>query len=110
MGKNYKLTKDDIKILIDSREGCIATDRITVDGMKVGYMYREEPSQKYPDSGWRFLAGDESQDYLNNPKKSEIYQVNTICNYDPDIIPYLDAECGAAFYRNSRGKFVPDNR
>lgn len=50
MEKNYKLTKDDIKILIDSREGCIATDRITVDGMKVGYMYREEPSEKYPDS------------------------------------------------------------
>ena len=23
--------------------GCFATNRVTVDGMKVGYMYREEP-------------------------------------------------------------------
>lgn len=107
--KKYKLEKEDIKCLIDSKEGCIATDRITVDGMKVGYMYREEASEKYPDSGWRFLAGDETEEYLNNPEKSEVYQLNTICNYDPDIIPYLDLECGAAFYRNSRGKFVPDN-
>ena len=108
--KEYKLTKEDIKRLIDSNEGCIATDRITVDGMRVGYMYREEPSSKYPDSGWRLLAGDESQEYLDNPRNSEVYQLNTICNYDPEIIPYLDAEYGAAFYRNSRGKFVPDYR
>ncbi len=106
--KNYKLKKEDIKILIDSKEGCIATDRITVDGAKIGYMYREEPSEKYPDSGWRFLAGDESQEYLDNHENSEVYLLNTICNYDLDIIPYLDAEIGSAFYRNKRGKFVPD--
>ena len=89
MEKNYKLKKEDIRELIDSEEGCIATDRITVDGAKVGFMYREEPSKKYPDSGWRFLAGDETQEYLDNENNSEIYKLNTICN--------------------SRGKFVPDN-
>ncbi len=109
MEKNYKLKKEDIRELIDSEEGCIATDRITVDGAKVGFMYREEPSKKYPDSGWRFLAGDETQEYLDNENNSEIYKLNTICNYDPDIIPYLDSEYGVAFRRNSRGKFVPDN-
>lgn len=33
---------------------CCATDKITVDGMNVGYMYREEPEDKM-DSGWRFF-------------------------------------------------------
>ena len=28
-------------------DGCIATNRITVEGYKVGYCYREEP-----DGGW----------------------------------------------------------
>jgi hypothetical protein len=34
--------------------GFCATDKITVDGMNVGYMYREEPEDKM-DSGWRFF-------------------------------------------------------
>ncbi len=72
---------------------CIATDRITVDGEKVGYMYREQPDDS-SDSGWRFFAGDESQDYINNPDNISIYDVNTIANYDPSIIKYLDSDIG----------------
>ena len=72
---------------------CIATDRITVDGEKVGYMYREQPDDS-SDGGWRFFAGDESQDYINNPDNISIYDVNTIANYDPSIIKYLDSDIG----------------
>ncbi len=46
----------------ETSDGCIATDRITVDGLPVGYMYREKPEEGNPfegyDSGWRFTAGD----------------------------------------------------
>jgi hypothetical protein len=57
--KKFYIPGDKILQLIDSEEGCIASDRITVDGCKVGYMYREEPYQNgRPDSGWRFLAGE----------------------------------------------------
>ena len=42
----------------ETSDGCIATDRITVDGLPVGYMYREKPEEGDPferyDSGWRF--------------------------------------------------------
>ncbi|MGZ9586431.1 DUF2185 domain-containing protein [Paenibacillus marinisediminis] len=108
-GRKFALSADDIKQLIDSEEGCIATDRITVDGCKVGFMYREEPYQNgNPDSGWRFMAGDEDQDYMDNSENSAVYQVNTICNYDSDIIPYLDAPPGTAFIRDENGKFVLD--
>ncbi|WP_145025730.1 DUF2185 domain-containing protein [Paenibacillus sp. Y412MC10] len=92
-----------------ANEGCIASDRITVDGCKVGFMYREEVSgSPYPDSGWRFLAGDEDEEYMDNADNHAIYLVNTICNYDPDIIPFLHSPPGTAFIRNERGALVLD--
>lgn len=88
--------------------GCFATDRITVDGLKVGYMYRELPANEI-DSGWRFLSGDESQEYVDNADNTEIYEVNTICNYDPAIIPFLDSPPGSAFGRvEGTDEFEPE--
>ena len=109
MGKDFRLTASDMKPLARGRGGCIATDRITVDGAKVGYMYREAPS--YPDdSGWAFFAGDESQEYVDEPSNSEVYDVNTIANYDPDIIRFLDAPVGSRFARfTPGGPLVPDS-
>lgn len=90
-------------------KGCYATNRITADGKKVGYMYREEPDadSDFPDSGWRFFAGDETDEYSNNPDNINVFSLNTICNYDSDIIPYLDAPYGSAFVREGN-KFIKD--
>jgi hypothetical protein len=96
--KAFKIPGDQIKELIPNLGGCFATDRITVDGKKVGYMYREEPDKDI-DSGWRFFSGDESQDYVDDPDNTSIYAVNTICNYDPAIIPFLGAPIGSSFGR-----------
>ncbi|UJF33773.1 DUF2185 domain-containing protein [Paenibacillus hexagrammi] len=107
--KKYFLSSNQILRLIDSQEGCIATDRITVDGCKVRFMYKEEPHQNgWPDSGWRFMAGDEDQDYMDNPNNHTVFQVNTICNYDPKIIPLLDSPSGSAYIRGTDGKFELD--
>lgn len=70
-------------------EGCIVSDKITKDGWKVGYMFRDEPLSDKPDSGWHFLKGDEDEEYMANAANHHIFALNTICNYDPDIIPYL---------------------
>ena len=85
---------------------CFATDRITVDGARVGYMYRDPPDDSI-DSGWRFFAGDESDEYANNPDNFAIYDVNTIANYDPAITPHLDAPVGAALVRDGEA-FIRD--
>ncbi|MEH7403656.1 DUF2185 domain-containing protein [Gottfriedia acidiceleris] len=107
--KKYLISGDMIKRLIDSNEGCIASDRITVDGCKVGFMYREEPYQNgNPDSGWRFMAGDESDEYMNNPANHSVYQLNTICNYVNDIIPLLNSAPGTGYIRDENGKLVLD--
>lgn len=103
-GKRYKIPPYELRRLFndwDGPEGCLATDEITVNGRPVGYMYREEPSNTMPDSGWRFFAGDESDEYVNDVNEShvELYSLNTICNYSPDIIPLLHAPVGTAYFR-----------
>ena len=97
----FMLSEKQIKPLYFTTEnsGCIASNRITVDGMKIGYLYREDPSDsKFPDSGWRFFAGDEDEEYTDTPKNFNIFNLNTICNYDESIIPLLNSEIGCAFY------------
>lgn len=90
-------------------DGCIVSDMITKVGWKVGYMYRDKPSEKYPDSGWRFFKGDESETYANNIENCHAFELNTICNYDPDIIPYLDYPVGSYLMRVSEDKFEEDD-
>jgi hypothetical protein len=97
--KLFQLRADQIQPLATGHGGCIASDMVTVDGRLVGYIYREEPSGEF-DSGWRMLAGQESQEYLDEESNLEIYDVNTIANYDPAIIPLLDAPIGSAFERD----------
>jgi len=105
-GKQFKIRADEILPLAPRRGSCFASDMITVQGEKVGYLYREKPDSEY-DSGWRFLSGTESQEYLDDPETLQIYDVNTIANYDPEIIPFLDEPIDSAFERHqSTGKFV----
>lgn len=96
--KQFRLRADQIKPLAENRGGCFATDMITVEGRKVGYMYREEPHNDQL-SGWIFTAGQESEAYMDDADNHAIYNVNTIANYDPEIIPFLDAPAGTAFER-----------
>lgn len=105
--KRFARPAGEMRRLIDSQQGCIATDRILVDGAKVGFMYREKPSGSFADSGWRFMAGDESQAYMDNPDNAGIYLLNTLCNYDADILPFLSAPEGSAFRRDESGRFCP---
>ena len=106
--KNWGIPRSSLENILDwdGPDGCYATDRITVENRKVGIMYREPPESRL-DSGWRFLAGDEDEDYMNNIENTDIYRLNTICNYDAEIIEYLDNPVGSAFYRNKNGEFRP---
>jgi hypothetical protein len=106
MEKKFRLSADRIKPLAIRRGACYATDMITVDGHKVGYMYREEPRLEVH-SGWTFMSGRETQEYVDDPKNIMLYDINTIANYDPEIIPFLGAPIGSAFERDSQsGEFV----
>lgn len=97
-----------IRPLAKGRGGCTATDMITVDGLRVGLMCRERPLPPPAwDSGWRFYAGGESPEYLADLGNLAFYDVNVVANFDPDVIPLLDAPVGSAFVRDSpSGPFV----
>lgn len=103
--KRYRIPEEEITELISDMGGCLATNKITMDGERIGYMYREEPSNEY-DSGWRFLSGTESPEYLDDPDNMALHDVNTICNYDRAIIPYLHADDNSAFERITPEKFI----
>ena len=68
--KKDEFIKIKVKNLIDWKEpngeGCIVSDKITKEGFKVGYMYREKPDANRPDSGWRFMAGNEDVEYIDS--------------------------------------------
>ena len=98
--KIYKflLKPEEIKDLIPPMGYCLASDKITVEGMKVGFMYREAPEDK-DDSGWRFLSGTETEEYMDNESNTMIFDVNVVANYDPAIIPYLKSKTGTELER-----------
>jgi hypothetical protein len=96
--KPYRIAPENLKPLAVGHGGCFATDMITVEGKKVAFMYRKTP-ERDSDSGWRFMSGYESDEYMNEPEHQGIFDVNTIANYDADIIPFLASPIGTAFER-----------
>ena len=100
----YKLTKDQIVDLAEGHGACIASNMITVEGCKVGYMYRDEPNS--PFNGWIFLSGNESQTYLDDSENLAMFDTNTIANYDSDIVPFLTLPVGTECERNGKGILI----
>lgn len=86
--------------------GCHATDRVTVDAAKLGYMCREEPAL----TGTAVGASPVVTKGMNTcaiQKKSAKFDLNSICDYDPDIIELLNLETGSALRRIDRGPQRP---
>ena len=79
----------------------LATKLLVNRKMPVGFMYREKG--KNGDSGWRFFAGIETQEYTDQPENIGIYNITTITQIDSSIIPLLDAPAGSAFERKDYG-------
>jgi hypothetical protein len=105
--KAFRKSASELREVATGLGSCIASDEITVGGKAVGYMYRQEPDNDQ-DSGWRFFSGSEPQDFADDATNFEIYDVNTIANYDPSIVSLLWAPVGSAYGRNERGEFVPE--
>lgn len=107
--KNFKLKPERIIDLVPSMGYCFATDKITVDGLPVSYMYREKPDDP-KDSGWRFFSGTEDQKYIDELTNTGMFSVNTIANYDKAIIPYLNSPYGTDLVRvENTDKFKVQN-
>ncbi|MCB9232472.1 MAG: DUF2185 domain-containing protein [Bacteroidia bacterium] len=100
--KPLPIAIEDIKELIPEMGFGIATDYVSHGGYKIMFMYREKPMDGM-DSGWRFLSGEEDDEYMDNPRNSGLYDVNTLANLDPTIIPHLEAPVGSEFEWDGEG-------
>jgi hypothetical protein len=90
--KKPRIADSDIRELIPDMGLCMATNDIVFEGYPVGVMIRDAEDENLPmDSGWVFMSGEETEEYQDNPKNWGLYEVNTICNYDPAIIPHVNA-------------------
>ncbi len=86
--KEFIIDPEQIKDIIKPMGYSIVSNMISQNGLLIGFMYREEPFDE-EDSGWRFLSGTESEDYLDEENNSKAISVNAVANHDPAIIPYL---------------------
>ena len=62
----------------------------------IGYCYREEPETKI-DTGWRFLYGDEDEEYLDNPTHAETVYPEEMLSINPALDVILSAPIGSEF-------------
>jgi hypothetical protein len=110
MGKHFRLTAEEIKLLVPGYGSCLASDRITVDGMPVGYMYKEAPHSEWDDdSGWRFFAGDESQAYSDDASNFALYHVEYDRQLRFDDHPFLvGSSSSAAYGRSDTGQWLQE--
>ena len=81
---------------------CFVTHRILEDGEKPRYAYREAPDRE-DDSGWRFLAGDESDDYMGDASNTSYIAVGKVLNLDRSLISIFDASTGRWSWNESEG-------
>ena len=87
------------------RQRCFVSNRILRDGQPIGYLYREEPDTEQ-DSGWRFLAGDESDDYMGDAENLSFVSMGAVLNHDDSVLDLLEEPLGSAFERNlASGQF-----
>ena len=86
---------------------CTVSSRVLVDGCEITTCTRQIPFAEDMgwDSGWLFLAeGDEDNDEC----RYEYSDLNTICNYSPDIMQYLDLPYDTRLVRNENGNLCVD--
>lgn len=80
--------------------GYVFATKMLIEGKKpVMFMYREQGEDG--DSGWRFFCGEEDQAYVDDVDNIDIYDIKTILGIDGSVEPYLNAEPGSAFERES---------
>lgn len=65
----------------------------------VGYCYRENSEIKI-DSGWRFLYGDEDEDYLDNPDNTETKDITEVLEWKTELKEIVSSRRGSEFEWN----------
>lgn len=79
----------------DMQKYAFVTQR-AIDLNSIGYCYREYSDIKI-DSGWRFLYGDEDEDYLDNPENTIVKDLSEIIIWKPILKEIISSKHGSEF-------------
>jgi hypothetical protein len=86
------------------------THRILRNRQPICFLYREAPDDEQ-DSGWRFTAGDETDEYMDDANNISYVSLGAVLSKDDSVLHLLDAPEGSAFKRDeASGGFVPNLR
>ena len=89
--------------------GCtaIVSKKIREEGWKIGYGIRMEPTRD-GDSGWCFSVGNETEDYINDPQNLELWSINGVLSYAPELSDFISEPYGTAVVRSGHDEFETD--
>lgn len=97
---------------LDIGEYCAASRKILEEGHRVAYMRRflfdEQAPGLHSDSGWLFMSGLETSEFFTNPYNIELCRLNTVCNIDSEVLPFLTMPYNTVIVRNSDGILRPE--
>lgn len=92
------------KIAVSPEQLCFVTEQVLNGGHTMGWCYREEP--QFPeDSGWRFLAGHETAEYLSDLSNLKCVSLTVMYYLDNEILTFLEAPYGTTVIRRADGSF-----
>ncbi len=85
---------------------CFVTRRVLEGEDPPGYLYREEPDNER-DSGWRILAGNETEEFLADPDNLTFVSLGAVLRTNDSFVDFLDSPVGSAFvFDEKSGGFV----
>ena len=87
---------------LDLQHICIVSNRIVREGEPIGMAYKEKPDFD-EDSGWRILAGAESQKYLDQEENLEIWTLEELLAKEKLFMDYLEMPVGTELVSSPEG-------
>ena len=82
------------------RARCFVTNRVLNGEAPARYLYRESPDSD-DDSGWRITAGDETDEYMDDPSNSAYVSLGSVLRQDDSFVDLLGTLAPCAFSRNA---------
>lgn len=85
-------------------KSCLASRKIIDEGAKIGYMRRWSTELgDSNDSGWLFMSGEETIEFFTDTSNVRACSLNTICNIDNEIVPFLTQPYNTLILRDEKG-------
>jgi hypothetical protein len=92
--------KDDPRWIECGEKGALVSKMVFDKNEILRFAYREKPDRE-EDSGWRFFAGHEDDEYANDSKNIRICNVRWLVDFDPSIDEFIRDDYGAVFERQT---------